>query len=134
VAAAAFDITERIGLPECQLTLAQAVIYMATAPKSNSATSAINAALDDVRENRTLPVPARLKNAPHPGMKAEGASVGYQYSHNFAGGISPDQDYLTVDKTYYTPTDRGYERHIAAYLEYVRQLRKAPGPSTSSGH
>ncbi len=124
VAAAAFDITERIGLPECQLTLAQAVIYMATAPKSNSATTAIFAALDDVRENRTMPVPAHLKNAPHPGMKAEGASVGYQYSHSFAGGVSPDQDYLTVDKTYYTPSDRGYEKHIAAYMEYVRQLRK----------
>jgi putative ATPase len=123
VAAAAFDITEKIGLPECQLTLAQAVIYMACAPKSNSATTAIYAATDDVRNDRTIPVPMHLRNAPHPGMKAEGASVGYQYSHNFPGGISPDQDYLGVEKTYYTPTDRGYEKHMAAYLEHVRQLQ-----------
>ena len=123
VAAAAFDITEKIGLPECQLTLAQAAIYMACAPKSNASTTAIFAALADVRENRTLPVPLPLRNAPHPGMKAEGASVGYQYSHDHPGGVSPDQSYLGVEKTYYLPTDRGYEKHIAAYLKYVRQLQ-----------
>ncbi len=125
VAAAAFDITERIGLPECQLTLAQAVIYMACAPKSNSATTAIFAALDDVRSDRTVPVPMAIRNAPHPGMKSDGASVGYQYSHNYPGGVSPDQEYLGVDRTFYTPTDRGYEKHMAAYLKYARQLRQA---------
>lgn len=123
VAAAAFDITEKIGLPECQLTLAQAVLYMACAPKSNSATKAIMAAMDDVKNQRTIPVPRQLRNAPHPGMKAEGASVGYQYSHDYEGGVSPDQDYLGVEKTYYEPTDRGYEKHMAAYLQYVRTLR-----------
>ena len=123
VAAAAFDITEKIGLPECQLTLAHAVIYMACAPKSNAVTTAIYAAMDDVRDNRTLPVPAHLRNAPHPAMKAEGASVGYQYSHDYPGGVSPDQDYLTVEKSYYHPTDRGYEKHIAGYLAAVRRLK-----------
>ena len=128
VAAAAFDITEKIGLPECQLTLAQAVIYMACAPKSNAATTAIYTAMDDVRQQRTAAVPMHLRNAPHPGMKAEGASLGYQYSHDYPGGVSPDQDYLGVEKTYYTPTDRGYEKHIAAYLQYARQLRtRRPG-------
>ncbi|MFP4140435.1 MAG: replication-associated recombination protein A [Planctomycetota bacterium] len=124
VAAAAYDIVERVGMPECRITLAQAVVYMATAPKSNASYLAIDAALDDVRNQRTVPVPLHLRNAPHPRMKAdEGASEGYQYSHSYEGGISPDQDYLGVEKTYYTPTDRGYEKHIAAYLEWARKLR-----------
>ncbi len=123
VASAAFDIVERIGLPECQLTLAQAVIYMACAPKSNSATTAIYAATDDVKQNRTVPVPKHLRNAPHPGMAALGYGRGYQYSHDFAGGVSPDQDYLGVDKTYYKPTDRGYEKTMKAYLEWVEKLK-----------
>ncbi len=124
VAAAAFDITEKIGMPECQLTLAQAAIYMACAPKSNASAKAIWAAMADVQENRTLPVPKHLRNAPHPGMAEQfGYSKGYQYSHDHPGAVSPDQDYLGVDKTYYTPTDRGYEKHIAAYLEWVEKLQ-----------
>jgi len=128
VAAAAFDITEKIGMPECQLTLAQAAIYMAAAPKSNASAAAIWGAMSDVKENRTLPVPKHLRNAPHPGMAEQfGYSKGYQYSHDHPGGVSPDQDYLGVDKTYYTPTDRGYEKHIAAYLEWVRKLQAGKG-------
>jgi putative ATPase len=124
VAAAAFDITEKIGLPECQLTLAQAAIYMACAPKSNASYRAVAAASGDVKNNRTVPVPRHLRNAPHPGMAEQwGYGKGYQYSHDYAGGVSPDQDYLGVDKTYYVPTDRGYEKQIAAYLEYVRRLQ-----------
>ncbi|MEI7836281.1 MAG: replication-associated recombination protein A [Planctomycetota bacterium] len=127
VAAAAFDLVEKIGLPECQLILAQAAIYMACAPKSNAATVAIGAATEDVKTNRTLPVPKHLRNAPHPGMATQmGSGVGYQYSHNFPGGVSPDQDYLGVEKTYYVPTDRGYEKHIAAYLDWARRLRETP--------
>ncbi len=125
VAAAAFEITERIGLPECQLTLAQAAIYMACAPKSNASAMAIWSAMSDVKENRTVPVPYHLRNAPHPKMKElYGHSEGYQYSHKYKGGISPDQDYLGVDKNYYTPTDRGYEKHITAYLEWAKKLRE----------
>jgi putative ATPase len=124
VAAAAYSIVERIGMPEARITLAQAVVYMATAPKSNASYLAVDAALADVRNQRTVPVPMHLRNAPHPGMKAEGAGEGYQYSHDHAGGISPDQDYLGVDKAYYTPTDRGYEKHISAYLEWARRLRE----------
>ncbi|HOD83645.1 MAG TPA: replication-associated recombination protein A [Phycisphaerae bacterium] len=124
VAAATFDIVERVGMPECRITLAQAVIYMACAPKSNASYKAVDAALDDVRSNRTIPVPKHLRNAPHPGMAEQyGHGQGYQYSHDFAGGVSPDQDYLGVERTYYTPTDRGYEKHIQAYLAYVRKLR-----------
>jgi len=124
VAAAAFDITERIGMPECQLTLAQAAIYMACAPKSNASAVAIWGAMADVKDNRTTPVPKHLRNAPHPGMAEQfGYSKGYQYSHDHPGAVSPDQDYLGVDKKFYVPTDRGYEKHIAAYLEWVEKLK-----------
>jgi putative ATPase len=123
VAASAFQITERIGMPECQLTLAQAVIYMACAPKSNASTLAIGAAMDDVRNNRTIAVPKSLRDAHYSGAKKLGHGEGYQYSHSFEGGVSPDQEYLGVDKTFYEPTNRGYEKHISAYLEWVKQLR-----------
>ena len=123
VAAAAFDLVMKIGLPEAQLTLAQAAIYMACAPKSNASCLAISGAIDDVKNNRTVLVPRQLRNAPHPGMAQLGCGKGYQYSHDFEGGVSPDQEYLGVDKKFYLPTDRGYEKHITAYLEYVRKLR-----------
>ena len=127
VAAAAFDITDRIGMPECQLTLAQAAIYMATAPKSNASAMAIWSAMEDVQKNRTIPVPKHLRNAPHPGMAEQyGYSRGYQYSHDHKGGISPDQDYLGVEVTYYTPTDRGYENYIHKYLDWASRLRASP--------
>ncbi|MCD4824688.1 MAG: replication-associated recombination protein A [Phycisphaerae bacterium] len=124
VAAAAYNITERIGMPECRITLAQAAIYMACAPKSNASYAAVNDAMDDVRNSRTVPVPKHLRNAPHPGMREQfGNAEGYQYSHAHPGGVSPDQDYLGVDKTFYTPTDRGYEKHIQQYLEWVKKMQ-----------
>lgn len=124
VAAAAYQIVERIGMPEARITLGQAAVYMACAPKSNASYLAIDAALDDVRSQRTIPVPRHLRNAPHPGMAEQGNAAGYQYSHDYEGGISPDQDYLGVDRTYYQPTDRGYERHIRAYLDWASKLRQ----------
>ncbi len=130
LAAAVYEIVERVGMPECRISLGQAVVYMATAPKSNASYLAIDRALADVRNQRTEPVPKHLRNAPHPAMKDQlGYSEGYQYSHDYQGGVSPDQQYLGVDKQYYQPTDRGYERHIAAYLDYVARLqgRDAPG-------
>jgi putative ATPase len=111
VAAAAFDIVEKIGMPEAQLTLSQAVIYMATAPKSNASAMAIWQAASDVKEGRTLPVPKHLKDAHYQGAKRLGHGQGYLYAHNFPGGIV-EQDYLGVDKVYYEPVDRGYEAEI----------------------
>jgi putative ATPase len=133
VAAAAFDIVEKIGLPECQLTLAQAAIYMATAPKSNASAMAIWSASDDVKNSRTVPVPRHLRNAPHPGMAEMGYAKGYQYSHGFEGGISPDQDYLGVDKKYYVPTDRGHEKYVRQYLEWAEKLRAKAGTGDAKG-
>ncbi len=119
VAAAAFDIVEKIGMPEAQLTLSQAVIYMATAPKSNRSCLAISEASKDVREGRTLPVPRHLRDSHYKGAKRLGHGVGYQYTHDFENGFV-DQDYLGVDKIYYTPTDRGYEAQIGERLQRWR--------------
>jgi putative ATPase len=115
VAAAAFDIVEKIGMPEAQLTLGQAAIYMATAPKSNASALAIWAAMKDVRDGRTLPVPKHLRDSHYPGSKRLGHGEDYQYAHDFPGGFV-DQDYLGVDKKYYQPTDRGYEAEIKRRL------------------
>jgi putative ATPase len=123
VAASCYEIVDRVGMPECRITLAQAVTYMATAPKSNASYLAIDKALDDVRNNRTQPVPKHLRNAPHSGMADLGYGQGYQYSHSYEGGVRPDQQYLGVPTEYYQPTDRGYEKHIRAYMDYVRRVR-----------
>jgi len=120
VAAAAYDIVERIGMPEAQLTLAQAAIYMATAPKSNASAMAIWNAAKDVREGRTIPVPKHLRDTHYKGSKRLGHGEDYKYAHDFEGGFV-GQDYLGVDKTYYQPTDRGYEAEIAERLKAWRE-------------
>ena len=125
VAAAAYDITHRIGLPECRITLAQATVYLATAPKSNASYAAINAAMDDVQHQRTVPVPKKLRSAKN---RKDGT---YAYAHNSDTGYV-DQDYLGVDKTYYQPTPRGYEKRIAEYLDWIAQQRQTPDPDTPS--
>lgn len=128
VAAAAYEIAERVGMPECQLTLGQAVIYMATAPKSNASATAIWAAMKDVREGRTLPVPRHLRDGHYAGAKKLGNATGYQYAHDSETGYVA-QDYLGVEKTYYTPTQRGYEQRIAQYLEWIRAQKTATPPA-----
>jgi putative ATPase len=128
VAAAAFDIVEKIGMPEAQLTLGQAAIYMACAPKSNASATAIWTAMKDVREGRTLPVPRHLRDTHYQGAKRLGHGQGYQYAHDDPRGYV-EQDYLGVDKTYYTPTDHGFEARIRQRLEQLRQS----APEASSG-
>lgn len=108
VAAAAYTVTERIGMPECQLILAQAAIYMALAPKSNASAKAIWSAGKDVREGRTIPVPRRLRDTHYAGAKDLGHGENYVYPHD-ADDSNVDQDYLGVDRVYYLPTDRGFE-------------------------
>src|SRR5688572_11880048 len=115
VAAACYAIVERIGMPEAQLTLGQAAIYMACAPKSNASAMAIWAAMEDVREGRTIPVPVHLKDTHYKQSKRLGHGQGYKYAHDYSGGFV-QQDYLGVDKSYYQPTDRGYEAEIRRRL------------------
>jgi len=97
IANACFDIVEKIGMPEAQLTLGQAAIYMAMAPKSNASAMAIWGAMADVKEGRTIPVPKHLKDTHYRGSKRLGHGEGYKYAHDFAGGMV-EQDYLGVDK------------------------------------
>jgi putative ATPase len=119
VAAAALQATEFVGLPECQLALAQAVTYIACAPKSNAATLAIGAARKDVREGRTLPVPQHLRDSHYRGAEDFGHGENYQYSHDYEGGWV-DQEYLPEARRYYEPTDRGFEAELRQQLEKTR--------------
>ena len=119
LAIAAMQACEFVGLPECQLTLAQAVTYLACAPKSNAATIAINEARTDVRDGRLLPVPRHLLDSHYAGAKRLGHGEGYEYAHDAEGGVAA-QDYLGVERTYYRPVDRGFEKELAKRLEQIR--------------
>ncbi|MCS7015708.1 MAG: replication-associated recombination protein A [Gemmatales bacterium] len=121
VAMAAQQAVEFLGLPECMFALAQAALYVATAPKSNAVTRALQAARRDVQQGRTLPVPKPLQDASYPGAKQLGRGEGYLYSHDFPAGFVP-QRYLPEPRIYYEPTDRGYEAEIRQRLETWRQL------------
>ena len=123
LAAAAVQITEFVGMPECRLTLAQAAIYLACAPKSNRVTQAVDQAMEDVKTSRTIPVPRPLRDAHYPGAGQLGHE-GYQYAHDFPEGYVP-QVYLGVEKHYYQPTDRGHEAEIGRYLQRLAELDKA---------
>ncbi len=122
IAAAAYQIVERVGMPECQLTLAQAVIYMAMAPKSNASTLAIGAAMKDVREGRTIPVPKHLRDGHYAGSARLGHGKGYQYPHDHPRAYV-EQDYLGVDREYYLPTGLGEE---AAFKQQLEQRKQPP--------
>lgn len=130
LAQAAAEATQMIGMPECQLPLAQAAIYLACAPKSNASALAIWAAADDVRNGRTLPVPKSLKSTGYDGSKRLGSGKGYIYPHDHAEGIV-EQDYLGVEKIYYEPTSRGAEAELAKRLAAIR--RKSRGSSGQTG-
>ncbi len=120
VAVAAQQAAEFVGLPEAQLPLAQAAIYLATAPKSNSATMAIGAARKDISEGRTLAVPRDLRFAGYSGSKKLGHGAGYKYSHDYQDGFVP-QAYLPEGRVYYEPTGRGFEKRIVERLDYLRK-------------
>ncbi len=130
LAVAAAQACELVGLPECQLTLAQAVIYLACAPKSNAATVGISEARQDVRQGRTLPVPVHLRDSHYPGAQRLGHGEGYLYAHDQPEGVA-SQDYLGVTREYYRPTDRGFERDLAVRLEAIRSRLRAGRESTS---
>jgi putative ATPase len=111
IAVAGMQACEFVGLPECQLTLSQVTIYLALAPKSNAATTAISAARDDVRNGTVIPVPVHLRDGHYEGSKRLGHGQGYEYSHDAVDGIAA-QDYLGVDREYYQPVDRGFEKEL----------------------
>jgi putative ATPase len=129
LAMAAHQTAEFVGWPEARIPIAEAAIYIATACKSNSAYLAIDAALEDVRSGRTLPVPQALRDAHYAGAKRLEHGEGYAYSHDFPDHFVP-QDYLGAQKRYYEPTSQGSEKKIKERLEKWRSqfeaLRKEP--------
>ncbi len=125
LANAAWDAVERVGMPECRINLGHAVCYLATCQKSNAAYMGIEAALKDVREGRTLPVPRHLRDGNHKLAKKEFGHVGYKYAHDYGDGWV-DQEYVPTDAVYYEPTDRGHEAKIKARVEELRKRKAKP--------
>ncbi len=123
IALAAMQAVELVGLPECQLNLAQAVTYLATAPKSNASYLAINKARNDVRNGRTLEVPAHLRDTHYQGSKQLGHGEAYEYPHDHPEGWVA-QDYLPEERCYYEPVDRGHEAVIRERMEELRRRKR----------
>ncbi len=122
---AAWQAFERIGSPEGELALAQAVIYLATAPKSNAAYKAYSGARKSAKESGSLAPPAHILNAPTGLMRDLGYGKGYHYDHDAPEAFS-GQDYLPESlgrQSYYRPVERGFEREVRKRLDYWQKLR-----------
>ncbi|ORW91497.1 AAA family ATPase [Mycolicibacter terrae] len=123
-AVAAAQTVALIGMPEAQLTLAHACVHLATAPKSNAVTTALGAAMADIKAGKAGAVPAHLRDGHYAGAQALGNAVGYRYAHDHPDGVVPQQyppdDLVGVD--YYQPTARGNEREIAGRLQKLRAI------------
>jgi putative ATPase len=129
VANAAKDAYDFLGSPEGELALAQAVIYLATAPKSNAAYVAYGRAMQTAKEAGSLVPPKHILNAPTKLMQEEGYSKGYDYDHDTEEAFS-GQDYFPEKlgrQTFYEPVERGFEREIKKRMEYWAKLRKERG-------
>ena len=122
VAVAAAQAAERIGLPEAQIILSQAVTYVASAPKSNAACNAVFEALEAVRSSKTMPVPVHLQDAHYKGAAKLGHGQGYLYAHDFPNHYVKQQ-YLPdgmEGSVFYRPTENGYEKKIKEHMEFIR--------------
>src|SRR5690625_4469582 len=128
VAVAAAEAVAMIGMPEGRIVLSQAVVHIATAPKSNAAYRAIDAAIADVRAGKAGPVPLHLRDAHYAGAKDHGHGQGYRYAHDAPNAVATQQ-YLPEELTgarYYEPTNRGWEREIGPRLHRIRQILDSP--------
>ena len=123
LANAAFQAAEFIGWPEARIPLAEATIYIATAAKSNSTVSAIDAAVKDVESGRTLAVPEHLRDSHYPGAKRLGHGEGYKYAHDYPEHFVA-QDYLGAARQYYEPSDQGVEKKIKERLAKWREMAR----------
>ena len=122
VAVAAAQAVERIGWPESSLILAQAVTYVATAPKSNSSTCGIEAAMNAVRETGNLPIPTHLQDAHYKGAAKLGHGVGYKYAHNYKNNYVKQQylPYELSGREFYKPSGNGYEVKIKEHMKRLK--------------
>ena len=120
IANSAMQVAEFVGLPEARIPLAQATVYVATAPKSNAAYMGINKAMKDVEENPTLEVPKHLQNPVYKGEREMGKGKGYKYAHDYEGGFV-EQEYLPEKKKYYEPKDIGFEKKIKARMDELNK-------------
>jgi putative ATPase len=128
-AVAAQQAVEFVGLPEAQIPLAQAAVYVATAPKSNRAWAGLTKAMTDVKQGRILAVPKYLQGT---GSKLLGQGAGYKYAHDYEGGYVP-QAYLPEGRVYYEPTENGFERRVKERMDYWRTLFKQASEKGSPG-
>ena len=122
VAVSAAQAVERIGMPEARIILAQAVIYIATAPKSNAAIMAIDKAMETVKDQTTAPVPSHLQDAHYKSAGRLGHGIGYKYSHDYPNHYVRQQ-YLPdtlVGTQFYEPTDMGYEKNIKEHMRRIQ--------------
>jgi len=121
VAIAAQQAVEFTGMPEARIPLAQAAIYIATAPKSNRAYLAVDKAMAEIKEGVTLAVPRDLRSTAYKSSKKLGHGAGYKYSHDYEGGYVP-QAYLPEGRVYYEPSEIGHEKRVKERLDYWRSL------------
>jgi putative ATPase len=131
LAMSAQQAVEFVGLPEARITLAHAVVYLATAPKSNRAYAALGRAEADIASGRTLAVPAHLRDSHYKGAASLGHGTGYQYPHDHEGAYVP-QAYLPEGRTYFEPGDQGAELRIAQRLAAWREQFQQTTQGTSS--
>lgn len=125
VATSAALAVERLGMPEARIPLAEAVIYVATAPKSNTAYLAVDKALELVKTTKTPPIPSHLQDAHYQSADKLGHGIGYQYAHAYPGHYV-EQQYLPnglTEEVFYEPTENGYERQIQNYLKSLEQYK-----------
>jgi putative ATPase len=120
VATAAYQAVERIGMPEGAIPLAQAVTYVASAPKSNAAYLGIKAAMADIEQGKLMAVPDHLKDAHYKGAARLGRGKGYKYPHDYPGHYVA-QDYLPEKREYYKPTEQGDEKRIKERLAVMKK-------------
>jgi putative ATPase len=122
VAASALQSIEFVGLPEAKIPLAQAVVYVATAPKSNASYMALHKSQDEVMKGKRREVPNHLKDSTLDG-ESRGHGVGYKYPHDFPGHFT-EQEYMPDKKVFYVPSGEGYETEISKRLEVWRKKGK----------
>ena len=126
IAVSAAEAVERVGLPECDLALAQAAVYLSCAPKSNALYVGLSEAKKDVADRPHEPVPLHLRNAPTQMMQDIGYGKGYKYAHDFPAGVAPMECLPPglVGRQYYRPTERGMEKELGARLRQIKEIKK----------